>query len=753
MPSGRTDAHINEHEFLTEILRTVLWGADDQCLMLLGVTDNSTSNMWFAKGRARRGVGLRLTRAFHRWMITESFRYGPFYCRSERNIAADYISRASGEELLVWESAHAMTRIDPTTCRTDFCLESKIRSDIVPAIAPEPTWTPHVIATPQGVGLVVGWQPSGFTLCRSAHECGFRSAWIASRHSTLARIPQNYGISEYLSGAISPMGGLAKDLYEARQFWEVLKSSWCGLGILLTPRLIDLEEMEFPLYSASGTFDSVQYGDVLADRWNVYSFGSFDLRSFLSSVRNCPLATIGQCYQHDGLNCAPDEVGFHQMTPVSGSTGQLVHVCQTDGTWLLSQHSHVSCTTAKDASDAAVKWPLLADQGILPSAGQRIQILGGHSCFADANIPDDAYANDAIWRSSPISFWNHLLRWYRSLPIASSSNSPQRTGSTRPAHVSRMLRWPWRSRLQCQDVIQLSRVIWFNVEPSFNLDRHRRSVQLGPGGCIGLAETKLTTDYPMSDALSDSDSIPDADFSANHTWGPVNRSLVQHAYAVTEGWRNTYPVLSYKMITRPGVMFNTGMYEFAELPFVYEVARRMLANSLVGSHLEAPDWLLEELFFWFCPNITWRNSHTSFYKHSCHLGSVNGRVSFDDIAQRFAQTTDTHLLAKLAWIRKGRWNGVPAISWSPDVRVVRAPWNDDDYTVAASMSIESISSADTLMGNLDSPRAPFVWRHPPFTNGGISSTFDRNLYEMRQLAKFELLTQSIGDSTRDQYLK
>ena len=66
------------------------------------------------------------------------------------------------------------------------------------------------------------------------------------------------------------------------------------------------------------------------------------------------------------------------------------------------------------------------------------------------------------------------------------------------------------------------------------------------------------------------------------------------------------------MIARAGVWFATGMYHFAQLPFVYEIVRRMPDGSLLGAHHEAPDWLLEEWFFWTRRNITWRNSHLSF---------------------------------------------------------------------------------------------------------------------------------------------
>ena len=176
--------------------------------------------------------------------------------------------------------------------------------------------------------------------------------------------------------------------------------------------------------------------------------------------------------------------------------------------------------------------------------------------------------------------------------------------------------WPWLTRCRCADVTNLSNVYWCNVTPSFDLPRHRRSIQLGPGGHIGLTEVSGSSLYPAAETLSDTDSLPDDEFSGNHTWGPINQGTVEHAYRVTEGWRRTIPRLSYKMLTEAGDWFLTGMYEFAQMPFIYEVVRRMLTNSLEDSHLPAPDWLLEEWFFWFCPNIKWRNSHQSFYKHS-----------------------------------------------------------------------------------------------------------------------------------------
>ena len=72
--------------------------------------------------------------------------------------------------------------------------------------------------------------------------------------------PQRHGISEYPSGPITLLGGLTKDIREARQFWEVLNSVNCPLCILLTPRLIDIEEMECTLFSSPGPLVPLNMG-------------------------------------------------------------------------------------------------------------------------------------------------------------------------------------------------------------------------------------------------------------------------------------------------------------------------------------------------------------------------------------------------------------------------------------------------------------------------------------------------------------
>ena len=127
-------------------------------------------------------------------MISQSFRYSSFYCRSEHNMATGYISRASEAELLAWGSENGMTRIDPSEAWGQFCAITLLQHDRVVSIGPEPTLNLKALSKEQKIGMIVEWQPSGYTLCRGAEECGFNTTWISPRHSMMARIPKSLGV-------------------------------------------------------------------------------------------------------------------------------------------------------------------------------------------------------------------------------------------------------------------------------------------------------------------------------------------------------------------------------------------------------------------------------------------------------------------------------------------------------------------------------------------------------------------------------
>ena len=120
LPTTRDLPHINEIEYLVEVMCTALWGYDDNRLIICGVTDNITSNSWITKGKARRGAGLTIARTFHLWLLRQAFKFYSFYSRSEHNISADFLSRSPPGEINAWAQANGMTRAAPGATWEDF---------------------------------------------------------------------------------------------------------------------------------------------------------------------------------------------------------------------------------------------------------------------------------------------------------------------------------------------------------------------------------------------------------------------------------------------------------------------------------------------------------------------------------------------------------------------------------------------------------------------------------------------------------
>ena len=173
-----------------------------------------------------------------------------------------------------------------------------------------------------------------------------------------------------------------------------------------------------------------------------------------------------------------------------------------------------------------------------------------------------------------------------------------------------------------------------------------------------------------------------------------------------------------------------GAHEFDMLPYLYELVRRMIHGTLDFAHLGTPEWLIEELYSWLRPSGRWRRTPLLPPRF------VGGVLTFVDLTLFLLSTDDVHVRAKVSWLLKCRWGGALAISWSPDVRVGRFPWDDTGAISAPGIMVDS--DPDT------SPTSSLSSQHVlPFTTGGLSHTFDRRAHEMLHLAKFELLTQSV----------
>ena len=109
-------------------------------------------------------------------------------------------------------------------------------------------------------------------------------------------------------------------------------------------------------------------------------------------------------YRANGLDVLPDGGGFVQVHEIPSCMGKEVHICDHQGNWHFSQESLYPGMPHKNSLHTAWRWPLVAPTGVVPSIGERLCILGGLSEFKEIPLADDSYANDAMWRMTPISY-------------------------------------------------------------------------------------------------------------------------------------------------------------------------------------------------------------------------------------------------------------------------------------------------------------------------------------------------------------
>ena len=110
-------------------------------------------------------------------MVEKRTRLYSFYCRSERNLTADFLSRAEKTEIHQWALGDAMTRIDP---------RQKWRTFTLTSLPPWPTWgNTAPVSLPLDSDHFQGmeWQPGPYTVCRDGENNGIRFHWVDPRHT------------------------------------------------------------------------------------------------------------------------------------------------------------------------------------------------------------------------------------------------------------------------------------------------------------------------------------------------------------------------------------------------------------------------------------------------------------------------------------------------------------------------------------------------------------------------------------------
>ena len=296
---------------------------------------------------------------------------------------------------------------------------------------------------------------------------------------------------------------------------------------------------------------------------------------FLSNLVPTQPTTLSDRYTEFGLTAAPDSEGLHHVFTTPGSLGREIRISDISGNWFFSRSSLIAPTTVSNTSDSGWKWPLVTSTSNAPSVGGRISILGGSSCFREMGLADDGFANDALWRETPLQLWRAVLT-HALLHTDPVSRIAPIDPSPLPIGPHTGMRKPYQ--IQRSSVALRLRRIRANARCLGNIIRNHvlrqkggGSVELGPGGAVGRASIRTTTRYPAAKAHSLGSSLMAEDFSGNFTWVESIRNRLTSrdlsVYVPFSGRRRHRFELTYKRARYAARSFSQGLYNFHFAPF------------------------------------------------------------------------------------------------------------------------------------------------------------------------------------------
>ena len=128
----------------------------------------------------------------------------------------------------------------------------------------------------------------------------------------------------------------------ARQFIETFNGLISEQGLRLTPHFLDLSASGVTGYNNLVSADSGIYGDVLADRRNMYGLREPQLDTTHEFLTHTTPTKLPDRHAECGLRPAHDPMGFRQVLGAPFALGKEVRACLPDGNWVYNSRSQYS---------------------------------------------------------------------------------------------------------------------------------------------------------------------------------------------------------------------------------------------------------------------------------------------------------------------------------------------------------------------------------------------------------------------------
>lgn len=103
-------------------------------------------------------------------------------------------------------------------------------------------------------------------------------------------------------------------------------------------------------------------------------------------------------------------VGFRHVFNIPVSLGREIGIIDIAGNWTFRRDTVTTPTSVADTSEFGRRCPLFSATSNTPPIGGRLSILGDLPCFRDVGIDDGDFANDAVWRASPLFLLRSFVR-------------------------------------------------------------------------------------------------------------------------------------------------------------------------------------------------------------------------------------------------------------------------------------------------------------------------------------------------------
>ena len=262
------DPIIAEAELAIECLGFVTWTPIDQgkVVTFLG-GDNTNAFCWISNGKAEIGLGRDILAGFQLYVAIRALEPHPFYMRTHRNITADFITRASSEEIELWKADEGFTR------------------------APIPWWWEEVARLPQLFNwngwfpnnaplrilkrenplILVEWRGAAFTATSVWRRMGKLARITHCRVPAVEKLLSIRQAQVWTNEQVDLLVGTAWNVLEVGEFQTEISRLQPRCAVLITPSHL-YEFKDLPLnWTAHFWVDGACAGDLVGGCWNVSS--------------------------------------------------------------------------------------------------------------------------------------------------------------------------------------------------------------------------------------------------------------------------------------------------------------------------------------------------------------------------------------------------------------------------------------------------------------------------------------------------